>query len=398
MPYEKLNFVGGQILKADHLNHIESGFENIRYSDIKDKPTKTVGGIEIEGHTIYNWADEKYVYNSICKVSDEIPTVDDFVHGCTMKLYTGEVVEISGDDIVVGNGDLGVDADNIIKPKGNNYFVIIPEDTLRTKDNILLTAGTYFGYKSFTAGTTSNGYGMTHYYLSIPATEIVPNNTIEKPIIHNADAGKVVLVKTVNALNMPIEYECVDYFDGNYNNLREKPTEMAGFFVQGPESTAGLSMVANDFYHISDSVPTLEDLESGLTVTHPSGDIVSVPYDKLLIDSRGPFQPIDSFENTIFTPDYNVAFLLEDKSHPYTSQAYPKGTYVKVYEKSLNYTIAINARERIRKDLIEIEWDDVANKPFSKASAVADAAGDTPTAAEFNALLTALRNAGYLAT
>lgn len=37
-------------------------------------------------------------------------------------------------------------------------------------------------------------------------------------------------------------------------------------------------------------------------------------------------------------------------------------------------------------------------KYLPKAVAVADAAGDTPTAAEFNALLTALRNAGYLST
>ena len=37
-------------------------------------------------------------------------------------------------------------------------------------------------------------------------------------------------------------------------------------------------------------------------------------------------------------------------------------------------------------------------KYLPKATAVANAAGDTPTAAEFNALLTALRNAGYLAT
>lgn len=35
---------------------------------------------------------------------------------------------------------------------------------------------------------------------------------------------------------------------------------------------------------------------------------------------------------------------------------------------------------------------------FPVATAVADAAGDTPTAAEFNALLAALRSAGLMAT
>lgn len=42
--------------------------------------------------------------------------------------------------------------------------------------------------------------------------------------------------------------------------------------------------------------------------------------------------------------------------------------------------------------------DTIARSATSHRLSVADAAGDTPTAAEFNALLTALRNAGYLAT
>lgn len=41
---------------------------------------------------------------------------------------------------------------------------------------------------------------------------------------------------------------------------------------------------------------------------------------------------------------------------------------------------------------------EIDKKYLPKAEAVADATGSTPTAAEFNALLTALRNAGYLKT
>ena len=55
------------------------------------------------------------------------------------------------------------------------------------------------------------------------------------------------------------------------------------------------------------------------------------------------------------------------------------------------------------------EWQDLAGASshthrkseivdFPVATSVADAVGDTPTAAEFNALLAALRSAGLLAT
>lgn len=49
-----------------------------------------------------------------------------------------------------------------------------------------------------------------------------------------------------------------------------------------------------------------------------------------------------------------------------------------------------------------IEFSEVAVQPLDptylpKIAAVPDASGDTPTAAEFNALLAALRNAGYMA-
>ena len=47
----------------------------------------------------------------------------------------------------------------------------------------------------------------------------------------------------------------------------------------------------------------------------------------------------------------------------------------------------------LRKTATGQEWADV---PHPQGAAVADAAGDTPTAAEFKALLDSLRNAGLL--
>ena len=38
MSYEKLGFVSGQILKAEHLNHMEEGIANTSWNDLTDKP------------------------------------------------------------------------------------------------------------------------------------------------------------------------------------------------------------------------------------------------------------------------------------------------------------------------------------------------------------------------
>lgn len=38
MSYEKLGFVSGQTLKAEHLNHMEEGIAKISWDDLKDKP------------------------------------------------------------------------------------------------------------------------------------------------------------------------------------------------------------------------------------------------------------------------------------------------------------------------------------------------------------------------
>lgn len=38
MSYEKLGFVSGQTLKAEHLNHMEDGIANISWNDLQDRP------------------------------------------------------------------------------------------------------------------------------------------------------------------------------------------------------------------------------------------------------------------------------------------------------------------------------------------------------------------------
>jgi hypothetical protein len=67
------------------------------------------------------------------------------------------------------------------------------------------------------------------------------------------------------------------------------------------------------------------------------------------------------------------------------------GVYLSIGENFYISSLTIPGYTGFTKEVLKKEV-------LPKATAVANAAGSTPTAAEYNALLTALRDAGYLAT
>lgn len=121
MSYEKLGFVKGQTLKAEHLNHMEEGIANAGgasvQSDwnqtdenaldyIKNKPyyeKRTV----MEGDTLY-WdgnIDNRDNFEEYWWVSDAVPTMSDFANGVLLETtFVGSLSMPSDSIIDTGSG------------------------------------------------------------------------------------------------------------------------------------------------------------------------------------------------------------------------------------------------------------------------------------------------------
>jgi uncharacterized protein YutD len=129
-------------------------------------------------------------------------------------------------------------------------------------------------------------------------------------------------------------------------------------------------MVSNSSYYLLDATYTLN--------VNGTEQEITISYD-------------DVYNNNIIWTDFGdiVKDLYIVQSHP----TLPRGLYG-YYKNDGDQQIRISSITTAGDYLWKIHTLDGAYLP--KATAVADAAGETVTGAEFNALLTALREAGYL--
>lgn len=145
MSYEKLGFVSGQKLKAEHLNHMEDGIANISWNDLADKPfgeeTTTVSGDTLtwDGNT-EGLVNTNNAELPMYKVSDVIITKSDLTNGISF-VVNGEEESIDWETFqsAVNDDDFGlleavaiVPYDNynfdngIVFPEAGVYFINIP--------------------------------------------------------------------------------------------------------------------------------------------------------------------------------------------------------------------------------------------------------------------------------
>ena len=102
MSYEKLGFVSGQTLKAEHLNHMEEGIVNISWNDLADKPFE-------ETEAVVNFVPDGVTYSeddgAFIGTAAAIPTVGE-TYAVTWNgtKYDAIAVGIDGDGVVcLGN-------------------------------------------------------------------------------------------------------------------------------------------------------------------------------------------------------------------------------------------------------------------------------------------------------
>ena len=136
MAYEKQNFENGQVLKAEHLNHIEDGIVNQSYNDLKDKPFGEFYGDTLTWEIDFgNLSEDDF----IAKISDAIVTMGDLSNGCTLDSL-GETYDLSSDMfeelsngvvwcpdfflLFVDENGAGFDFEGVVFPTAGVYIVI----------------------------------------------------------------------------------------------------------------------------------------------------------------------------------------------------------------------------------------------------------------------------------
>lgn len=104
MSYEKLGFEKGQVLKAEHLNHIEEGISSVSWNDLQDKPFGEVKTVLWQG-------DYEKLKTLPKAIFDGTPAVkildwdDDLrgLEGCKYKMYENGWPTNEGGTISVSN-------------------------------------------------------------------------------------------------------------------------------------------------------------------------------------------------------------------------------------------------------------------------------------------------------
>lgn len=165
--------------------------------------------------------------------------------------------------------------------------------------------------------------------------------------------------------------------DVTWENLSDKPFGESGATIEWDGSTEGreTAELNNVYYKVSDKTLSIDEI-IGASIT--AGD----SSDPLIIDSSNivTYQGIDVFEIALNGHGLVLVVGSNIENGP------TKGVYF--YKDIMRYISSLTYSSTKTID----------PKFLPEATAVADAAGEAPTAAEFNALLAALREAGYLAT
>ncbi len=150
MSYEKLGFVSGQKLKAEHLNHIEDGIANTSWNDLADKPfyeevTEAMGDtLSWDGSTdgkLFIDLGEGYGF---AKIGDNILAPEDVANGIAIGMVdvdgtidevpmTGEEAQnMFADSFAVFTGAIvavlndNTEADGLVFPEKGIYFNRMP--------------------------------------------------------------------------------------------------------------------------------------------------------------------------------------------------------------------------------------------------------------------------------
>lgn len=345
--YEVAKDNGFEGTEAEWLQSLQGEPGKTDYTKLENKPTETIGGDTLEWDGV---RDGLVSVNSMWfKVSDAVPTIDDFADG--FGLVNNDSYEECEPGHAFHDGNIIHDAGNrfmiALEPNADWYGLMFPE------------AGTYFEYDeqdissptlsdTFTSALTIHGY--TGFGKEVLKPKALPQHThkwsdIEDPVCGESFGDTLT-------------------WDGNRGEL------------------AHSTVTDYPSYKCSDAVVTLEDIANGLSYTLSDGR-TRIPDPNLMY----MWMKLDSFIYDHF------AFVNNEYA---AENGYEPGIYLSGYEDAEGKYIYVKSLTIPGYTGFPVVKK-LDAKYLPKANAIEDLTA-APTASDFNALLEALRNAGYLAT
>jgi hypothetical protein len=203
------------------------------------------------------------VHGGYVKVSDAIPSEEDVRKGGTITHYNVVNGNISGDlivgDYLGGDYSIAVKDEGITIRYGAEFLVIISRNGSSTIGGVtfngITSPGVYFkqsGYSCVHSLTINDYTGFSYDLEKIPA-ELIPDGI-------GGGGGGV----------------------SSWHDLTDKPfgeTTVMGDTLTWDGNTDGLTPIGDIMYHISDVIPTVEDLQNGGILTvNIGGELMSVPF------------------------------------------------------------------------------------------------------------------------
>ena len=297
----------------------------------KDDIFETIGNDTITWDGV---ADGRYNVNGLAYlVSDEVPTLDELKQGGTLINQSGRVIPFTESNIVdteqTGSGTgCYVVADSIGQPA---VFVVYRENATfgmvyegQTIDVIFEKKGVYF--------VDGRPLGLSGYITSL----------------------------TINNYN---EFNKREVIKNKYLNIFETGDDT----LTWDGNTEGLYNLQETVYHISDMVPTSEDLKNGGTIKFiENGEPVIYPFAFENVASLGPDIVIllDGLITIVFKPNTTYSETIEGVAFSVTFEK--SGIYfAKDGEENYVNSLAINDYRTIKeKYLPKQSWNNLNDKPF----------------------------------
>lgn len=345
-------------MTGDVVIEVGSGGGVTSWNDLEDKPFG-----EVEGQTVIEWDGntENRDYCSVgglayYKVSDSIPDVSEIVNhtiafGNHPLADTGDYL-VNDAEVIVHSGGYKIDC-----------VIVVQNTSMEISGNryTFPSTGTYFGLNTDN-GAFVKRFEYGNYTIQTIDEKYIPDTIARKSDIHTSWNDLTDKPFMQESVNDTIEWDgTTDGRDsvtvGSYGYCKVCDLPSDDIVVTSLTTSKGMTMSAGG---------------SNFTVTE--GDGATNYANGVIVVKRTTFTLNDT-EYTV--PSTGLYFMYY-------------GTMVYTATIAIEYESIILGQKYIS--------DDIARSASFHGLTVSDAAGETVTAAEFNALLAALREAGYLAT
>lgn len=215
MAYEKLNLEDGVVLNAEHMAHIEEGISKGVSCDVqtlteeqKEQARKNIERVRRDTLFFDGNKDGRIVVDDdFAKVSDTIPTIEDFANGITFGTTYG-VQTFSADDIEEESGAFSCGYAVFVREANAEFWDLVWPETgvyLSCGNGVrYLTINGYTGFEPITDAFAS-GMDLENKYLAT-LEELDSRGYATSAYVANTYATKMALNQLRNSLDVEVTF------------------------------------------------------------------------------------------------------------------------------------------------------------------------------------------------